>query len=659
MERKSSIYLKVAFILLFCILLTMVIETLVTFVSNKNSFIAQLKKQTNDTQSRITKTLSDPLWNFDLKMIDDMLSEEMGNEHIFSIYITDVNGGILTGFKRDKDWKTVKLNPNDMASEIKLKSTNDFVSGNIEKYGLTIGVVTILISDKFLAPSIDMMFYKLTFRTILMSSIILILIYVGLKLIILDPLRKLDETVKKFADNSFESRVMLSSHDEIGQLGRNINKMADSMENYANALLNQLYTDTVTDLPNRNRLLLDLGKAECPVLILLNVDSFQEINDFYGNLVGDFVLKEIALRLANTLENKNTKIYRLVADEFAILINKKLIVDEAEVRDYIIKYIFEEINDRVFIYNNNEINITTTVGVAYETSADNDLALGTTILNNADMALKQAKKQRKHFIVFDEKMQITKQYEHNIKWSLKIKSALKESRILPFFQPIVNNLTGEIEKYECLVRMLDINGDVISPYYFLEVSKKARLYSHITKIMIQKVFKICETIEKEFSINISIIDILNEETNSFIFQMLKDHKEIAHRIVFEILESEGIENYNSIISFIDNVKALGCKVAIDDFGSGYSNFDHILRLNVDYIKIDASMIKNIDKDVNCQIITKTIVTFAKELGLKTVSEFVHSKEVYEKVNELGVDYSQGYYLGEPTDSPDMFAYLGD
>nr|WP_297890535.1 EAL domain-containing protein [Sulfurihydrogenibium sp.] len=118
-------------------------------------------------------------------------------------------------------------------------------------------------------------------------------------------------------------------------------------------------------------------------------------------------------------------------------------------------------------------------------------------------------------------------------------------------------------------------------------------------------------------------------------------------MTFEILESEGIENYEDVSGFIKEVKSYGSKIAIDDFGSGYSNFAHMLKLDVDYLKIDSSLIKNIHQDKNSQIIVQTIVGFAKKLGIKTIAEFVHNREVFEKVRELGVDYSQGYYIGEP------------
>ena len=114
-----------------------------------------------------------------------------------------------------------------------------------------------------------------------------------------------------------------------------------------------------------------------------------------------------------------------------------------------------------------------------------------------------------------------------------------------------------------------------------------------------------------------------------------------------MLESDGIDNYSEVSVFIKQVKEYGVRIAIDDFGTGYSNFAHILRLNVDLLKIDGSLIKNIDTDTNAQTIVKAIVHFSQQLGLKTVAEFVHTQSVYEKCFELNVDYFQGYYLSEP------------
>ncbi len=152
--------------------------------------------------------------------------------------------------------------------------------------------------------------------------------------------------------------------------------------------------------------------------------------------------------------------------------------------------------------------------------------------------------------------------------------------------------------------------------------------------------------EFEFSVNLTIDDILNIEIQDYIFELLNKYG-IGERVVFEIVESESIENFNQVVSFIRNVKEFGCKIAIDDFGTGYSNFEYLMKLEADYIKIDGSMIKNIDTDNNAKMVVETIVNFAKKMNMKTIAEFVENEEILKIVNELGIDYSQGYYFSAP------------
>lgn len=128
--------------------------------------------------------------------------------------------------------------------------------------------------------------------------------------------------------------------------------------------------------------------------------------------------------------------------------------------------------------------------------------------------------------------------------------------------------------------------------------------------------------------------------------MLEKYK-IGSRVVFEIVESESIEKFEQVRNFIEKVKSYECKIAIDDFGTGYSNFEYLLKLNADYIKIDGSMIKDIDTSKEAEIVVSTIVGFAKKMGIKTIAEFVENESILEKVKEMGIDYSQGYYFSAP------------
>ena len=164
--------------------------------------------------------------------------------------------------------------------------------------------------------------------------------------------------------------------------------------------------------------------------------------------------------------------------------------------------------------------------------------------------------------------------------------------------------------------------------------------------MIEKSFDFFIDKEYEFSINLSIEDVVNKNTTKFIFEKLRTFPE-PKRIVFEILESDQIQDYEELKEFIKKVKVFGCKFAIDDFGSGYSNFSHVLELNIDYLKIDASLVKHITTDENSRVITKTIINFASTLGLKTIAEFVEDKDSMELLEKMGVNYIQGYHIGKP------------
>ncbi|MBS4069617.1 MAG: EAL domain-containing protein, partial [Sulfurimonas sp.] len=182
----------------------------------------------------------------------------------------------------------------------------------------------------------------------------------------------------------------------------------------------------------------------------------------------------------------------------------------------------------------------------------------------------------------------------------------------------------------------------------LEVAKQTRQYFDITRAVIRQSFEMFKDKDVEFSINLSIKDILEIQMSEYILNMLERYN-IGSRVVFEIVESESIENFEGVIHFINQVKKHNCKIAIDDFGTGYSNFEYLIKLKADFLKIDGSLIKNLDKDKNALVVVSTIVEFSKKLGMKTIAEFVENEEIFKIVKDLGIDYSQGYYFSAPKD----------
>ncbi len=196
------------------------------------------------------------------------------------------------------------------------------------------------------------------------------------------------------------------------------------------------------------------------------------------------------------------------------------------------------------------------------------------------------------------------------------------------------------------MRLIGDDGTVLTPDRFLEFSKKARFYPHLTRTMIRKAFRFFAGTDLHFSVNLSIEDIIDPATAAFIRREMLRYN-VASQLTFELLESENIENYPEIAGFIKEVKSLGCRFAIDDFGSGYSNFEHLLHLEIDTLKIDGTLIRTVDTDENTRTVVETIVAFAKKRDLVCIAEFVHSEQVYETVRTLGISYSQGYYFSKP------------
>ncbi|MAL50440.1 MULTISPECIES: EAL domain-containing protein [unclassified Methylophaga] len=407
------------------------------------------------------------------------------------------------------------------------------------------------------------------------------------------------------------------------------------------------YTDQLTGLPNRARLLLDLQQHQNCTLILVNIDRFRELNSIFGNDCGDAVLQSLTTNIGAFCQDYNhadsAKLYRLSGDEFVLLgfdWSKEFLTG-------FLRQLSDFLQEQQLQWQDQDISITATLGAAGQHDADPDKDSSPDILiSYATAALKIARDKSRHYAIYDSKQDVERIYEQNLFWARQLKQALQQNRIVPWFQPIMDNQSGEITKYECLIRMIDPDGQVISPGVFLPVASNLRLDSMLTRVMVEKSFQKFAELDYEFSINLSYRDLLDTELTQFIFDQLKTYQ-VGKRLIFEILESDGIDNYNEVRRFIDKAKGFGCKIAIDDFGTGYSNFEHLLRLNVDLIKIDGSLIRNLNDDQSAIIVTRGVVQFARSLGIKTVAEFVHCEAVQKQVQALDIDFSQGAYFSMP------------
>lgn len=394
-----------------------------------------------------------------------------------------------------------------------------------------------------------------------------------------------------------------------------------------------LIEDSLTQLPNRRKLLNDLHECNVKALLLCDINQFQYINDVYGTQAGDIVLRTIAKRLEASKEGFDA-CYRLEPDVFAItFLNSAL--DETTLKAFI------QALQLPVAFESEQIAFGMTSGLAVNEPKEK-------LYSCALIALAEAKQNNRGGIVtYSAELAMNQAYEKNLLWSHKSRLALQESRILPYFQPILNLKSGRIDKFEALIRMRE--GDkIIAPFFFLEPAKRTGILKELTKSMIAQVFaEAVKFPDIEFSINVSFTDLLDESLYSFIESQCNLTSLQTKRIIFEVLETEALPNEEKIVESLQRLKRLGFQIAIDDFGAGYSNFAHLLKMQVNLIKIDGQFIKGLPDDANSYTIAKTVSEFSQLIQTKCVAEFVENEAVLAAVKALNIDYAQGYAISKP------------
>jgi EAL domain-containing protein (putative c-di-GMP-specific phosphodiesterase class I)/CheY-like chemotaxis protein len=412
--------------------------------------------------------------------------------------------------------------------------------------------------------------------------------------------------------------------------------MDKSLEQKNKDLEHALFFNHRTDLPNLESLqkrIQELGQSRFH-LTLLKLDNYLPCMRAFG--------LELYHKLVNRFteiffQNLDEKLYHIYEDEFALItqIPEDILISKLNAFRLLLKSDLVAVDEILF-----QLNITIASISNLEPEED--------IYQKARVVLIASyEKATRNLVQHNFDMNEQDLHSYNCSWGKKLNYSLQDKRIIPYYQGVLNNRTGKIQKYECLARMVE--DDIIyPPSKFLEIARSTGTLKSITRMIIEKSVKLFATNTHSFSINITEAELEDRGFVKYIESSLNFHKIEPARVIFEVLENITLQPESQQIKTIADLKELGCRISIDDFGVSNSNLSRILEFYPDYIKIDGKFIKNLLNNKNAYIITKIIKELSFNIGAMTIAEYVCDKEIQAAVNSLGIDFSQGYYIMEPS-----------
>jgi len=420
---------------------------------------------------------------------------------------------------------------------------------------------------------------------------------------------------------------------ELESLNTNLNKTHEE-------LLDMLIKDKESGLFNRRKLVDDLLETKASCLAVLHVQNYRTILSYYGQESAFALLQSI---LTTLKKEKTLTLYRITDNQLGILFPQQK-------QEYFAS-LLQQLNATHITYNAVDLHPFVYAGITMINHDGNELEKATLALKNAlDNKISTP-------IYYRDEFDKSREINENLKWAGLLKEAIAEDRIKPYFQPIYNLQNSKIEKFEALVR-IEEEGKILSPHHFLESAEKMGRLHEITLLMIEKVYRVAARYpELTFSINLSFKDLQDARILDYIINQCLHFKIKPQQIVFELLETEAIDDPQKSISFFTELKRAGFAIAIDDFGTGHSNFANLSMMQVDFIKIDGQFVKDILQNPNSLAITKSINEFAKVMGAKSIAEFVKDEETLQKVKALGVDYAQGFAISQAVSESEIDVLL--
>ena len=467
----------------------------------------------------------------------------------------------------------------------------------------------------------------------------------------------LQHPIAELAKGNLTVEFKPAAHREISEIVEALESTALALSERDAKLLRLANHDSLTGLYNRRRfieqvdqeLLITSRVRARGALFFIDLDQFKYVNDTCGHPAGDRLIKKVAGCLVKSVGDQAV-VSRFGGDEFAILapnISKRGARELAET-------ILEDMRQLTIVEDQNVIHVHCSIGV---TMIPAGAAKQDDLIAQADIACREAKasgRNRAEFYRVSKRE--TEQMLADVGWMRKLREAIDQDAFVLRFQPIVNIVTGETSHHEVLIRLKMDDGKIVAPDMFLPAAVRFGLMAEIDSWMIEHAIAayVIHSENEEslrFAINLSANAFETEDLSAYVDATLKKHGVAPQKIMFEITENLAARHLDNVEMQIKALREMGCEVALDDFGKGYSSLGHVQQLSVDYIKIDGSFIRNLVKNTVDQKMVRLIAEIAQEAGMKTIAEYVQNGPAFSLLAELGVDYAQGFYVGKPSAVP--------
>ena len=446
---------------------------------------------------------------------------------------------------------------------------------------------------------------------------------------------------------------------DLVDINTNLEKVIEKKEQAEDSLQHLAYHDELTGLANKNLLVDRITQSikissrdnQQMAILFLDLDRFKNINDSLGHTIGDKLLQEVASRLHATLRSHDT-VSRNGGDEFVVVLERLKNSSEAI---YVAKKIIASLTD-TFEIHSHKIHIGASIGVSLYPS-DGDTPL--TLLRNADTAMYRAKQSGGNQLQFYDKS-MSNQLRDRLELENELHSALDNKEFYMVYQPQINCINGATTGFESLIRWDNNKYGEISPDRFIPLLEETGLIYSVGEWVVDQVIAFASLHNDEnirFSINLSVLQCNDLSFVNYVKNEIHRSDIKPSQIEFEITETLLIKDFEKTKFFLDELHSIGCAIALDDFGTGYTSMSYLARLPIDIIKIDKSLIRNIDENSNLQSIVGAIVTMSKSLGMKNIFEGVESNAELAEIKKMNGEIIQGFLFSKPLSADDVDNWL--